>query len=203
MKTLKICCLAWFLSLSGHANATVETFGTLQAGSYTPAASFASLSYTASANTYTFTLKANDLNSLFTNGAFIRSIAVNTSPDIQLNGKNPQTVDVSNLAGGVDTLSAGNGGGPTGVYDFRFDIGLGSDRLTANETVSWIATFSTPVTFSGLAIHVQGLTNAQGGSAWYIPSAVVPVPEPEQNALFLLGLSTIGLLMRKRLSVKN
>lgn len=198
MNILKACLVASFLSVSVNAHATVETFGTLQAGTYVPASSFASLTYTASANTYTFTLKANDLNSLFTTGAFIGSIAVNTSPDIQLNGKNAQTVTVSDLSGGVATLKAANGGGPTGVYDFRFDIGQGSDRLTANESVTWSAAFSTPVTFNGLAIHVQGLTNTQGGSAWYIPAVAVPVPEPKNSALFLLGLGVVGVTLRKR-----
>lgn len=198
MNLLKTCLFTSFLSISIHAHATVESFGALQAGTYTPASSFASLTYSASANIYTFTLKANDLNALFTSGAFIRSIAVNTSPDIQLNGKNAPTVTVSNLSGGVTTLEAANGSGPTGVYDFRFDIGKGSDRLTANETVTWTAAFSTPVTFKGLSIHVQGLTQAQGDSAWYIPAVTAAVPEPENSALFLLGLGVVGVTLRKR-----
>jgi hypothetical protein len=94
-------------------------------------------------------------------------------------------------------VSTSSGGGPTGVWDFRFDLADGQDRLTANEQVSWRATFGEPVTFVGdqFALHVQGLTLNQGDSAWY----VAQIPEPSTYAMLLAGLGLLALMMRRRL----
>ncbi len=174
--------------VSVSANAATDTYGTLLAGSYQPADPFASLTYTNVGNIYSFTLSAFDLNSIFTTGAFIGSLAVDASN---------QPI-VSNVSGGAP-VSVSSGGGPTGIFDFRFDLtGPKQARLTALETVSWYATFSQPVslTSSSFAMHVQGLTEGQGGSAWYTPTP--QVPEPETYALMLVGLGLLGFTARRK-----
>jgi len=185
--------LAMLMSLSSHA--AVETYGELLAGTYEPGADFASLSVSGSGNVYTFTLSAYDLNTLFTNNAFIGAIAVKATPDVTA-----RNITISNISGGVTNLGASNGGGPGGGWDFRFVLGQGQDRLLANESVSWTATFTSNVTFDDYALHVQGLTNAQGGSAWYLNSIVTtPVPEPASWGMLLAGLAFV-FGMRKRLA---
>lgn len=172
------------------AQAATDDYGTLLAGSFTPAATFATLSYDLiSGNQYQFTLTANDLNSLFTNDAFIGAIAVDAAF---------KATSVSNVVGGVN-VTIGNGGGPGGNWDFRFVLGKGQDRLTANETVSWVATFGGNVTLDSdsFALHVQGLTGKQGGSAWYIAN-VPAVPEADTYAMLALGLGVLGVAARRR-----
>lgn len=199
MKFLKSLALSVLLLSSITSEAAVVYFGNLLSGSYTPSSSFATLNVSGSGSVYDFTLTTNDLNALFTNGAFIGRLIVETDPDISLNGRNATSIEISNLSGGVASLTASNAGGPTGGWDFSFVLGQGaSNRLTANETVSWRATFSQNVTFTDYGIHVQGLTNTQGGSAWYSPSTVIPVPEPESFAMLAVGLGLIGGLVRRR-----
>ncbi|QDC44811.1 PEP-CTERM sorting domain-containing protein [Methylophilus medardicus] len=199
MKLLKSLLASCLLLSSMSSQAAVEYFGVLLSGDYAPSSSFASLSVTGSGSVYDFTLTTNNLNALFTSGAFIGRLVVETDPDISLVGRNAVTLDISNLSGGVTKLSASNAGGPTGGWDFSFVLGQGeANRLTANESVSWRATFSQDVTFTNYAAHVQGLTTAQGGSAWYTPSVVTPVPEPESLGMFALGLGLLTLSARRQ-----
>lgn len=172
-------------SVSAQATSN-DNYGILLSGNFTPSASFATLSYSNIGNVYYFTLTANDLNALFTDKAFIGAIAVD----------GPSSVTVSNVVGDAP-VKKGNGGGPTGIYDFRFDLFQGQNRLTANESVSWTATFSSPAQLSSqsFALHVQGLTNAQGGSAWYTVSAV---PEADTYALLGLGLGVVAWASRRK-----
>jgi hypothetical protein len=175
------------LVASLSANATVDTYGELLSGTYQPDTTFASMTYTNIGNVYSFTLSAFDLDAIFTDGSFIGSVAVDSE----------YQPTISNVVG--DTLvSVANGGGPTGIFDFRFDLtGSQQTRLTANETVSWDATFSQPVTLTSdsFALHVQGLTTEQGGSGWY---TATPVPEPETYAMMLAGLGMLGFTARRK-----
>jgi hypothetical protein len=175
------------LVASLSANATVDTYGELLSGTYQPNTTFASMTYTSIGNVYSFTLSAFDLDAIFTDGSFIGSVAVDSEY---------QPI-ISNVVGDT-VVSVDNGGGPTGVFDFRFDLtGSQQDRLTANETVSWDATFSQPVTLTSdsFALHVQGLTTEQGGSGWY---TATPVPEPETYAMMLAGLGMLGFTARRK-----
>jgi hypothetical protein len=91
-------------------------------------------------NVYSFTLSAFDLNAIFNAGSFIGSVAVDAT--------NQPTI--SNVVGDT-VVSVANGGGPTGIFDFRFDLtGLQQTRLTANESVSWNATFTASYIVCGL-----------------------------------------------------
>ena len=180
--------------VSVSSQAAIENYGSLLDGKYQPGSDFASLSVSGSGNVYTFTLTAFDLNTLFTNKAFIGSIVVDTAAPVKAN-----TIAISNVSGGVTSVTTSNGKGPSGEWDFRFVIDHGAnDRLLANESVTWTATFGSNVTFTDYALHVQGLTDAQGTSAWYLNSVVTtPVPEPATWALLLVGLG-VATSLRKR-----
>lgn len=177
------------LLLSSTAMAATEQYGTLLSGSYQPTVPFASLAVSGSGTTYDFTLSANDLNTIFAPGSFIGAVAVdvnsNTTPNVTSFGDAP--------------VSISPGGGPTGAFEFRFDLtGPQQARLTSGESVSWTATFANPVTFEGhqFALHVQGLSQVEGGSGWYTNTS--PVPEPETYGLMLSGLGLIGFIARRR-----
>lgn len=185
---LKNLFLSLCLLVSTTASAVTVEYGDLLAGSFQPDVPFASLDVTGGGTVYNFTLTAYDLNAIFTQGAFIGALAVDLDPNA--------TVQVSNVSGG-SPVSFANGGGPTGVFEFRFDLtGPKQARLTANESVSWTATFSQAVTFNTLAMHVQGLTDAQGGSAWYVNTS--PIPEPETYGMLLFGIGMIGFVARRK-----
>ncbi len=175
--------------VSVTANATTDIYGTLLAGTFQPAVPFASLTYTNVGDVWSFSLSAFDLNSIFTSGAFIGALAVDQGSYAGL------APVISNVVGDAP-VSFSPGGGPTGIFDFRFDLTDGQNRLTALETVSWDATFSAPITLtsSSFAMQVQGLTAAQGGSAWYTPQ----VPEPGTYALMLVGLGLLGFTAKRR-----
>jgi hypothetical protein len=191
---LKLSTMLVLGALALPAQAETFTFGNLLAGSFTPVGDFATLDVTTSDNlTYDFTLTSLDLDALFTSGAFIGSMAINTDPNLTV-ATLPSVGSVS--GGGVDVVDVSAAGGPGGVWDGHYVYGLGAnDRLNANETVSWESTFDVPTTFVGdkFALRVQGLTDEQGGSAWY-----TPVPEPETYSMMLAGLGIMGLIARRR-----
>lgn len=190
MKFFRKVLLIASLLMSTSAFAVTEQYGTLLAGSFQPAEPFASLDVTGSGSVYNFTLSAYDLNAIFTTGAFIGAVAVDLGPSL--------VPVISNVTGDAP-VTYSPGGGPTGAFEFRFDLtGPKQARLTANETVSWTATFANPVSFEGeqFALHVQGLTEAQGGSAWYVNTS--PVPEPETYGMLLFGIGMIGFVARRK-----
>jgi hypothetical protein len=182
MKALRIFMAVLALAFGVSAHAATDDFGTVIAGSTQPTETFASLTYTTTDNLlYNFTLTAFDLDALFTEGAFIGAIAVDTEG----------TPVVSNVLGDT-VVSVSPGGGPTGIWDFRFDLtGAQQARLTANESVSFDATFDQAVVLgsNSFALHVQG----NGG--WYVPP---PIPEPETYAMMLAGLGLLGFTAKRK-----
>lgn len=192
------------LSGVGGANAAQSysfDFGTLLSGSYQPSNTFATMSVTSADDLmFTFNLVAYDLDSLFTNGAFISSAIFNTTT-----GNDPQNLTfLSGDVGGVSLSTTAPNVGSVG-FDFGASLptsgsGGGVSRLTANEQASWSITFAAAQTSlfadPAAALHVQGLTREQGGSAWYTPSA--PVPEPETYTMLLAGMGLIGAIARRR-----
>ena len=166
-------------------------------GSFVPTSVFANLSVSTVDNiTYDFVLTTNNLNTIFTTGAFIGSVAVDTT---FANQEPLPSVALTGTGNGVAEIDTSNGGGPTGVYDFRYVFGQGQDRLEANEVVSFTSTFAMEHTFdAGLfALHVQGLTDDQGGSAWHTPS---PVPVPAALPLMASALGIFGIARRRNTS---
>lgn len=194
--------LAGAISSANAAQSYSFDFGTLLSGSYQPGASFASMSITSTDDmTFTFDLKANDLNSLFTSGAFISTAIFNTT-----SGSAPTSTAISPGSWGVSSVtavSAPNVGGITFDFGSGFPTsgaGGGVLRLTANEEVLWSVKFasvqSSLLASPYAALHVQGLTDAQGSSAWYTPTT--PVPEPETYAMLLAGVGILGVMTRRR-----
>lgn len=181
--------------------AVTQTFGTPLSGTG-PTATFASLTYnqTGDGDDWTFTLTADNLASIFAaSGAFIGSMAVDVPGSSPNYGSG---LAMTGVSGGVSSVKAKNGGGPTGVFDFRIDLGGGSDKLTSNEMVTWTWTDSGYTSFSQFALHVQGLegnTADYSDSIWYSP-APTPVPEPETYALLVAGLGAMLLMGRRRRS---
>ena len=182
-------------AMTASAATQIYTFDSLLSGSYKPSERFATLSETTSDyKTFMFTLSAKNLDQLFTNGAFIGSLAIDTSSA----GKLTLPSSDATAGGGVASVDVSSGGGPGGNFDFRYDfVGKKNDKLTAGESVTWTSTFTSAVTFDQLALHVQGLTSAQGDSAWY---SVTAVPEPETYAMLLAGLGLMGFVARRRSS---
>jgi len=175
-----------------QASAETFHFGDLLSGTFTPSGSFASLTVNQlTGSVFNFTLTTGNLDALFNSGTFIGSMASNLLPVLAL-------PTISSVSGGVGVVDSQNGGGPTGVWDFRYSFGQGQDRLEANESVSWTASFAAPVSLTGnfFALHVQGLSAANGGSAWYTPLS--PIPEPEVYAMMTVGLGLVAFAVRRR-----
>lgn len=200
IKKLALCTTFGLLSVTASISSagTVNyQYGELLAGSFDPGSVFATLSVSTTDNiTYDFVLQTNDLDTIFTSDAFIGSAAVDTSFVKQ---EPLPTATLSGLGNGIAEIGTNSGGGPTGVYDFRYVFGKGQDRLESNEAISWTSTFAMAhIIDSGLfALHVQGLTGEQGNGAWYIPHAV-PVPGALPLMASALGLFGIASKRRKQ-----
>ncbi len=185
-----------FLIFGSGVHATTSySFGTLIPGQSGPSpVHFADLNATDDGGgNWSFTLTTLDLDTIFGNNSYIGSMAVA--------GTKPSSSS-TDLGGGVTVVDPKNGGGPGGSFNFRYDFGSGgsSDRLEANETVTWHVggLGSDPLPLDGeLALHVQGI-NLVGypglTSSWYIS----PVPEPETYAMMLVGLGLIGFSLRNQ-----
>lgn len=180
------------LIFGSGAQANTYSFGQLLSGDGPANVHFADLSATDDGGgSWTFTLTTLDLNAIFGADSFIGTMAVV--------GTKPSSSS-TDLGGGVTVVDPNNGGGPTGVFDFRYDFGSGgaSDRLTANESVTWHVTGlgSDPLPLDGqLALHVQATKFMPEDSAWYIS----PVPEPETYAMLLIGLGLLSFAARRRI----
>lgn len=179
------------LAAAAPAMATTLTFGSPLVGNG-PTASFATLSITqvGDGDDWQFSLTAGNLGQLLGSpDATFATLAVDAPPATR-NFRNG--LAMAGVTGGVSSVTYRTGGGPTGVYDFRFDFGQGNDRLGSGETVSWNWNNSGFGSFDSFALHVQGLA---GGTAWYAPSA--PVPEPAGAVLMLAGAAALSLLRRR------
>ena len=180
------------LILGNSVQANTYSFGQLLSGGGPANVHFADLSATDDGGgNWTFTLTTLDLNAIFGTDSYIGSMAVV--------GTKPSSSS-TDLGGGVTVVDPKNGGGPGGSFNFRYDFGSGgkSDRLTANESVTWHVSGlgSDPLPIDGqLALHVQA-TSFKPDSAWYIS----PVPEPETYAMLLIGLGLIGFTLRNQKS---
>ncbi|WP_181919355.1 VPLPA-CTERM sorting domain-containing protein [Alkalilimnicola ehrlichii] len=190
------CCLGLSAAGLGHASVLTYQFGEiLSPESVDPAVanvSFATL--TVDTETWTFRLSADDLSG-FGSGAFVGALAI---------GGDFSHVDVVNTTpgGGIQNVSYHPGGGPGGVFDFRFDLtGPRQDRLTDGEWVEW--TVQGLYGLDYLALHVRGIdTIAFGGSssAWYGAPSPIPLPA----SVWLLGSALVGFAaMRRRQLAKG
>jgi hypothetical protein len=175
------------LVVGSGAQATTYQFGQLLSGDGPASTHFADLNATDDGGgNWTFTLNTSDLNAIFGAGSFIDTMTVvGTKP----------TSSSTDAGGGVSVVDPT---GPGGSFNFRYDFGSdgSSDRLTANESVTWHVSGlgSDPLPLDGqLALHVQG-TSSTPDSAWYVS----PVPEPETYALLLAGLSLLGFMAHRR-----
>ncbi|ALQ50580.1 FxDxF family PEP-CTERM protein [Nitrosomonas ureae] len=181
-----------FLLCGGAVQAASYQFGQLLAGNGPTNPYFADLEITDNGSgNWTFTLTALDLNTIFGSSSFIGSMAVD--------GVKPTSISTV-AGGGVTAVNLQNGGGPTGIFDFRYDmINPKNDKLTGLESVTWhvggLGSATLPGFNGELALHVQGI-GSNGDSAWYV--ATSPVPEPETYAMLLAGLGLIGFMTRRK-----
>ena len=190
LKKLAIAIIATGALVFGSGvQANTYQFGQLLSGGGPSSVLFADLNVTDDGGgNWTFTLTTLDLNAIFGTDSFIGSMAVV--------GTEPASSS-TDLGGGVTVVDPVNGGGPGG-FNFRYDFGDGgvSDRLTANESVTWHVSGlgSDPLPIDGqLALHVQA-TSYSPDSAWYVS----PVPEPETYAMLLSGLGILGTAIRRK-----
>jgi len=179
------------LAVTPAAFADTFTFGNLLAGNGPGTASFATLSVTQVGGDLQFTLSAPGLDQ-FGSNTFLGAIAVD--------GQGVGSI-IDRI--GDSPVALANGGGPTGIFDFRFDLtGPQQARLTDDESVSWTwANAAQSISNLHFAAHLQSVDlPGYDDSLWYSPGPVVrqPVPEPETAALMLAGLGVVGLLSRRR-----
>ena len=203
IKKLVMCSMFSLLSATaGMASATTVNYvyGNSKAltTNFATTTIFANLAVTTTDKiTYNFVLKTFDLNAL-NPSSFIGSAAGDTT---FAKKEALPTATLTGLGNGVSSIGVSTAGGPGGVYDFRYIFGGGQDRLSSNEFVSWTSVFAMKHTFdAGLfALHLQGLTEDQGDSAWFTPN-LSPVPVPAALPLMASALGIFGLARRRNKS---
>lgn len=177
-----------------QANTATVEFGTLLSGAGAPTtANFAELTVQDVGNNAVFSLRASDL-ALFSGSApFLGAIG------LELSGYSSSVGSVTDVSGGVTSISISNGGGPGGSWDMRFNFGQGANnRLLNGETVTWTWVGGAGLwDEAGMAAHVQGISYGGTTSAWYRADSVsggggivttpTVVPEPATMACLAWG----------------
>jgi hypothetical protein len=207
-KKFAIAVSAALVSAAAQAQTTTTySFGTQIAGdpAYQPAVTFATLSVTTSDSmAYLFDLQlVPSFGAIFGNSdAIIHRVVFNSGGNID-----PVPDSVKLASGGpwgVSNLYYSTNDQEIGGIVFDFMEGWGNPyptgQLTSGERVVWESSFTTPTTFDQppFAVKVFGFGSDGSGSAYYVPSSVSPVPEPETYALMLAGLGLLGVAARRR-----
>lgn len=182
----------------GAAQAATYQFGTNLSGAGPAFANIATLDITDNLDgTWTFDLAVNDLVAIFGGTApFVGVMAIDGATPFDPPPPPVSAAVISGVSGGVTSVAIGPGGGPTGVFDYRYGFGGGeANRLTSGESLTWTVSDYTGIGLPNdgqIALHIQGM--AAGESGWYVS----PVPEPETYAMLLAGLGLIGFSLRRQ-----
>lgn len=171
---------------------------------YQPTDTFATLSVSTYDNVhYMFDLQAlPTMSTLFGNpNASIGAVVFNT-------GSEAPTVSGITLAAGtwgVDNIwylpyNMQLGGI---VFDFTETLwgsSVANDAIASGERVVWMTTFSEATSFAEppFALKVFGIGSVDSSYAFYAPTTVSPIPEPETYAMLLAGLGLLGVAGRRR-----
>ena len=191
-----------------QAQTNIYTFGTqissLWQTTFQPAGAFAALAVTSTDSMhYVFDLQvASNFGTLF------------GSPDARIGAVAFNTSNVEPVAGSVHLLAGTNG--VSNVWYSLSDVTLGgiafdftegwyastsaNANLTSGERAVWEASFAAPTGFLAppFAVKVFGIGGNASAQAWYVPSSVMPIPEPETYAMLLVGLGMLGFAARRR-----
>jgi hypothetical protein len=171
---------------------------------YQPTDTFATLSVSTYDNVhYMFDLQAlPTMGNLFGNtNASIGAVVFNTGSE------SPVVSGITLAAGswGVDNIwylpyNMQLGGI---VFDFTealFGSSHANDSISSGERVVWMTTFSEATSFAAppFALKVFGIGSEDSSYAFYAPTSVSPIPEPETYAMMLAGLGMLGFGARRR-----
>ncbi|MGQ0511264.1 MAG: FxDxF family PEP-CTERM protein [Betaproteobacteria bacterium] len=89
------------------------------------------------------------------------------------------------------------------AFDFTEALtgnGFADSHLSSGERVVWETTFAQPTTFAAppFAVKVFGIGANDSAYAFYAPTSVSPIPEPETYGMLLAGLGMLGFAARRR-----
>jgi hypothetical protein len=190
------------LAFASTASATAYTYefggAPISGNGITPSSNFATLAFDSVSDIFSLTL-GNLASVGFTNGTpNVLSLAVSYPTELS-NG------DISNVSGGVSSITTNPGNNPLGNFNFSFDFGSNSDQLITGETVTWkVSNFNVNnLSDNGsgeFAIWIDNAKLTGEGKAWYgvTNTTINPVPEPETYAMLLAGLGMMGFIVRRR-----
>lgn len=171
---------------------------------FQPSDTFATLSVTsADSMHYVFDLQTTwNFGALFGNpGASVLTVAFNTN-NVDPVAASVQLLSGSTGVGGIWYSPSGTvvGGITFDFYDGFWGNSAASSVLTSGERAVWGATFAAPTDFVSppFALKVLGVGGNDYSFAWYAPSSVTPVPEPETYGMLLAGLGMLGFAARRR-----
>lgn len=196
--------VAMMLGAVGTAQAVTYNydFGTLvTAPGHAGSSTFASLSVETSDNTsFTFTLKANDLASVFGDAdAYVSVLRGNT-----LSTADPGSPTMLSSSTIVNTVTLSTTDMSLGGTIWEFGNGLGAGTpsaattLQSNEEVRWTTTFLTAQTAPFFGDPAFALTVRYSGLNDTYSSNVAAIPEPEIYAMMGVGLGLLGWVGRRR-----